>query len=121
METSDVFKKNVGYRSSQWDGDGVADLPGDGCAGADEAVRVGESLQERRLVVGDGAVLHGVEVAALLRLEELGPDRHGGAVPVQTSHDVHGTGGVPEPAGRLQVVRKIRPIPALGDRGKALA
>ena len=108
-------------RRAQRDRHGVADLPGDGGAGADEAVAVGEALEQGGLVVGDGPVLGRVQVAPLLRLEELCANRHRRAVRAEAPHDVHGARRVPAPAGRLELVRQVRAVAALRDRGEPLA
>ena len=81
---------------------------------------LGEALEQGGLVVGDGPILARVQVASLLRLEELGADCHGRTIPVEAPHDVHGSGRVFEPAGRLEVVRKIGSVAALGDLLEAL-
>ena len=64
-------------RPPQRDGHGVPDLLHDLRDRADEEIVVREPLDPGALVGGDGPVVDGVEVTALLRLNELGPDRDG--------------------------------------------
>src|SRR5690349_5187557 len=75
-------------RLSQRDRHSVTDLAGDGDLRPDPLVIVGKALDSGGLMMGQRAVLGRVEIAALLRLEELRSNGHGRLVKVETPHHV---------------------------------
>src|SRR5690554_7748813 len=82
----------------EYRGDGVADLFGDVDVGAAELEVVREGLQASGLPVSNGTVGLGMQVAPLLRLEELGTYRQGRLVPGEAAEHVRRAGGLLEPA-----------------------
>src|SRR5262245_17032539 len=81
----------------------VADLPCDLDLRPDEAERVRERLEARRLPVRDRTVLVRMQIAALLRLEELRADRDGRPVPPESAEQVRAAGGLADPTLRRDV------------------
>ena len=79
-------------------GDRVADLPGDLHFGASELEVVWEGLQTRRLSVCNRAILNWMQVAPLLRFEELRPNRERRPIPPETAEEVRAAGSLANPA-----------------------
>jgi hypothetical protein len=77
-----------GESFGEWHGDCVPDLAGDFDLGSTPQKVVVESLYPGRLVVADGPVLDGMQVAALLWLEKFGADCLGRPVPAEPSEDI---------------------------------
>src|SRR4051812_20612147 len=71
-------------RLTEGDGHGVSDLPRNGDLRAHPAVVVREALDPGCLLVRKSPMLGWVQVAALLRFEELSPDRYRRAVPTKS-------------------------------------
>src|SRR5262245_38428554 len=57
-----------------------------------------------------GSILRRMEIAPLLWLKELGTDRHGRLVPMDTPHYICRTGPVRLPAGRFEFIRKVETV-----------
>src|SRR5665647_2223928 len=74
--------------TSELKGNGVADLPGYLGLRTHPQVVIGEALDPSCLEVSDRTMLSRVEIATLLRLEELRPDGHRWPVPDQPSHHI---------------------------------
>src|SRR5699024_2025739 len=104
-----------GQGPGQPDRDGVADLAGDLCLAAAPEEIGGKPLEKSRLVVGDGSIRPGVEVAALLRFVELGTDGDRGSIEVQAPHDVPGTTAVVDPVLGGQLRWQVVAVPAGRD------
>ncbi len=67
----------------------------------------------------DDSVRHGMEVSALLGLEELGADRRRWAVPPEASHHVGRPGRLVRPARRCDVgavLHEVEPVPSRRNR-----
>lgn len=102
-------------RSSQRNRYRIADLPRDGRTRSGEPIVRREPLQHCRFVVSDRPVGERVKVATLLRLEELGPDRHRRLVDVKAAHHVSGPRLVLTPTWREKLVREVEAIAARGN------
>src|SRR5699024_10973271 len=80
----------------------------------------GEALKNTGLQMGDGPVSGRMEIPTLFGLEELGANRHGGLVQVETAHHVSRSRGVATPTRGQELVRYREPVLTGSDMGKTL-
>lgn len=99
-------------------GHGVADLTRDRSVVAEKDELVREALEARGFSMSDWAVLGGVEIAPLFRLEKLGADRERGPVPPQPAEQVGAPGffSLPTTGGKIgSVLEEVEAVAALRD------